>query len=299
MAVEMKSIYVMRPLFMALLVVTSFAPAAVMAAEAVLAETGSVKVTTVDVQGDALRMPVETRKINLSKPENILQLTNNLVIRRALAAKAETEGVAKDPAVQAALRIAHDRVLSEALFARMDAANKPKPEVVEGLASATYKSNPTRFAMQAETKARHILIKTDTPDAKAKAQAILAQLKAGADFATVAREKSEDPGSATAGGDLGSFAAGTMVPAFEAALAKLEKPGDLSDLVETQFGYHIIKLEGRRPAGIRPYDEVKEVLRRDTEIKILNDARLAEVQKIQDSVKMNKDAISAFAESNK
>jgi peptidyl-prolyl cis-trans isomerase C len=269
------------------------------AAEPVLAEAGSAKVTTVDVQGDALRIPFEVREANLHKPEIVLQLTNNLIIRRVMAAKAQAEGIDKEPAIQAAIRIAREKILSDALFAKMDAADKPTAEAVDKLAQANYKSNPTRFERPPETSARHILIKAETPDAKEKAEKILVQLKGGADFATLAREVSEDPGSATAGGELGYQPKGAMVAPFEAALAKLEKPGDLSEPVETQFGYHIIKLEGRRPAGIRPYDEVKVALRREVETKALNDARLAEVQKIQDTVKMNKDAISAFAESNK
>ncbi len=294
---EMKMNHVLRRL--AVVFIAGFSMACALAAEPVLAETGNVQVTTVDVMGDALRIPPEARKINLTKPESVLQLANNLVIRRDLAAKAEAAGIANDPAIAAAIRIAREKVLSDALFARIDAASKPTPEAVDRLALATYKSNSTRFEAPAETTARHILIKADTPDAKAKAEAILAQLKAGADFDTLAREKSEDPGSAVNGGALGSFPMGTMVAPFDAALDQLQKAGDLSGLVETQFGYHIIKLESRRPAGIRPYDDVKVVLRREIETKILNDARLAEVQKVQDTVKMNKDAISAFAESNK
>lgn len=293
----MKLTYVARRL--ALVFLVSSGTSAALAAETVLAETPNAKVTTTDVIGDALRIPAEIRKANLAKPENVLQLVNNLVIRRELAAKAEAAGVASDPGVEAALRVAREKVLSDALFARIDAANKPKPEVVERLALASYKSKPERFQMGAETNARHILIKGDTPDAKAKAEAILAQLKAGADFATMAREKSEDPGTATSGGSLGFVGKGAMVPAFEEAMDKLQKPGELSGLVDTQFGYHIIKLEERRPAGVRPYSEVKAVLEREVAVKMLNDARLAEVQKVQDTVKMNKDAISAFADSNK
>lgn len=272
---------------------------AAIAAEPVLAEAGKVAIATTDVQGDALRIPAESRKDALSKPEVVLQLANNLVIRRAFAAQAETAGLAKDPAVQGAIKIARDRILSDALFARMDAANKPKAEIVDGLALAMYKSNLKRFELPEETGARHILIKSETPDARAKAAQILADLKAGADFAAVAMEKSEDPGSKAGGGDLGYFARGRMVAPFEAGLAKLQKPGELSDLVESSFGFHIIKLEGRRPAGVAPYDQVKEGLRREVEVKFLNDARLAEVQKIQDIVKMNQPAIDAFAAANK
>lgn len=273
-------------------------PLAALADEAALAEAGKVAISATDIQGDALRIPVESRKGVLAKADNVKQLANNLVIRRALAGQAEAAGLANDPAIQGAIRVARDRVLSDALFARMDAANKPDAKAVDDLALATYKSNPKRFEMPQETGARHILIKLDTPDAKVKAEQILAELKAGADFDKLAKEQSQDAGSAAGGGALGYFPAGRMVPPFEAALSKLQKPGELSDVVETQFGYHIIKLEGRRPAGIRPFEQVKDVLHRELEVKILNDKRLAEVQRIQDTVKFNQTAIDEFAASN-
>ena len=91
---------------------------------------------------------------------------------------------------------------------------------------------------------------------KEKAQAILKQARAaGADFAKLARETSQDPGSAPTGGDLGSFEKGQMTPAFEAAAFKL-KPGAISDVVETPFGYHIIKVFERRPARTVPLTEI-------------------------------------------
>lgn len=273
------------------------APFAAFSAEAVLAETGKISVTTADVQGDALRIPVEARKPTLAKPEAVEQLASNLIIRRAFAAEAEVAGIADDPAVQSAIRIARDRLLSDLLFARMDAANKPSREVVEAIASTNYKANPKRFDLPEEMSAAHILIKSDTPDAKAKAEAILAELKAGADFATLAKKDSQD-NSAHLGGNLGYFAAGQMVAPFDAAVQKMKTPGELSDVVETQFGYHIIKFQGRRPAGVRPFEEVKDVLMREAEVKILNDKRLEQVQRVRDTVKFNPAAIEAFAESN-
>jgi len=272
-------------------------PLAAFAADAVLAETGKSSVTGTDVQGDALRIPTDSRKFALTKPEAVQQLANNLVIRRALAAEAEAAGLANDPALQGAIRIARDRVLSDALFAKMDAANKPTVQVLESLASLNYKANPKRFDLPEEFGASHILIKSDTPDAKAKAEAILAELKAGADFATLAKKHSEDT-SAHNGGSLGYFAVGQMVPEFDAAIRKMQKPGELSGLVQTQFGYHIIKFEGRRSAGVRPFEQVKEVLMREAEAKILNDKRLEEVRRIQEKVKFNQAAIEAFAASN-
>lgn len=273
-------------------------PLAAHSAEAVLAETGKISVTTTDVQGDALRIPVEVRTSTLAKPEAVQQLANNLVVRRTFAAEAEAAGIANDPAVQGAIRIARDRVLSDLLFARMDAANKPSRQVVEAIALTNYKGNPKRFDLPEEFGASHILIKSDTPDAKAKAQSILAELKAGADFATLAKKYSQD-NNAQSGGNLGYFPAGQMVGPFDAAVQKMQKPGELSDVVETQFGYHIIKFEGRRSAGVRPFEQVKDVLIREAEVKILNDKRMAQVQRIQDTVKFDEAAIKSFAESNK
>jgi peptidyl-prolyl cis-trans isomerase C len=272
-------------------------PLAAAAADTVLVEAGEAKVTTVDVRADALRIPPEIRAVTLTKPQSILQLSNNLVVRRALAAEAEAAGIANEPTTQSALQIARDRVLSDLLFARMDEANKPTRQVVESMALLNYKANPKRFDLPEEFGASHILVRVETPDAKAKAQAILAELKAGADFAKVAREKSEDT-NAKEGGDLGFFPPGQMVPPFDAAVQKMQKPGELSDVVETQFGYHIIRFNGRRASGVRTFEQVREPLMREAEAKILQDKRLAHVQEIQRAVKFDQAAIEAFANSN-
>src|SRR5262249_61240498 len=79
-------------------------------------------------------------------------------------------------------------------------------------------------------------------EARTKAEDVLAKVKAGSDFAELAKKESQDPGSASKGGDLGLFARGRMVPAFEAAAFALE-PGGVSDIVETPFGFHIIKVD--------------------------------------------------------
>ena len=269
------------------------------AAEPVLAQAADkFKVSTGDVQGDALRIPPEVRKSTLAKPESVQQLANNLVVRRALAAEAEAAGLANDAAIQGALRIARDRVLSDALFARMDIANKPTPAALEAIAAANYKADPKRFDLPEETSTSHILIKRDTPDAKAKAVGLLTQLRTGADFATLAKAHSQDA-SASAGGLLGYVPDGQLIPEYVVAAGKLQRVGDLSGVVETQFGFHIIKLEGRRPAGVRSFEQVKEFLVREAEAKILNEKRMEHVQRVQASVVFDKAALEAFAASNK
>jgi parvulin-like peptidyl-prolyl isomerase len=126
-----------------------------------------------------------------------------------------------------------------------------------------YKQNIERFKEGESVHAAHILIAVpQTADAaqkaagKAKAQEILKQARAsGADFAKLAKDNSQDPGSAPNGGDLGFFPKGQMTPTFEAAAFKL-KPGAISDVVETPFGYHIIKVIERRPARTVPLAEI-------------------------------------------
>jgi len=121
-----------------------------------------------------------------------------------------------------------------------------------------------RFTAPEEVRARHILIKLPpAADEKARAAArtkaedVLAKVKKGADFAKLAQDVSEDPGTASKGGDLGLFSRGHMVPAFDAAAFALE-PGAVSDVVETPFGFHIIKVEEKLPGGQKPLDAVRD-----------------------------------------
>lgn len=131
-----------------------------------------------------------------------------------------------------------------------------------------YQEHLDRYTQPEQRHARHILVKLPaqaTPDARKaareKIEAALKRVRAGEDFAKVAREVSEDA-SAKQGGDLGWFTQGTMVPQFDARVFSMQ-PGEISDVVQTRFGFHIIKLEGVRPAKTRPLAEVKAELEAD------------------------------------
>ena len=127
-----------------------------------------------------------------------------------------------------------------------------------------YEQNARRYASEEQRRASHILIavKNDAPDAdkaaaKQKAEALLAQVqKKPADFARLAKENSQDPGSAAKGGDLNFFGKGMMVKPFDDVAFKLKK-GEISDLVQTDFGFHIIMLTDSKNAASRPLSEVK------------------------------------------
>ncbi|XJC74711.1 peptidylprolyl isomerase [Delftia tsuruhatensis] len=191
-----------------------------------------------------------------------------------------------------------DKVLSDELLNRAAGKAEISDDVALKQARTVYQAKPERFKVGEQLRVRHILIAGVTPESKTKAEELLTQLKAGADFAKLAEEHSSDKGSASRGGDVGLFTKGRMVPEFEAAAFSLQKKGDLSGLVQTQFGYHLIQLEERHAPMTRPFDEVKNELLREVKVEASNEARMALVRKAQEKAVPDVKAIEAFAVRN-
>jgi len=124
-----------------------------------------------------------------------------------------------------------------------------------------YEQRQQQYATEEERRVSHILIEFDTENAKEKAEEALAELEQGADFAEVAQTYSDDTFSAEQGGDLDWVEAGMMDEDFDAAAFELENIGDLSEIVETSFGYHIIKLTDLREGTVTPFSEVEGEVR--------------------------------------
>jgi peptidyl-prolyl cis-trans isomerase C len=163
-----------------------------------------------------------------------------LVARKALGDKIEA-----DPEFQRKLAYYRDKLAMEQVLGKIaKAADTPDAE------RAAYEAAAKAQPPEDEVHARHILL----PD-EATAKTALARVKAGEDFAKVADELSKDPGSK--GGDLGWFTKDRMVPEF-ASVAFTLQPGQISDPVKTQFGWHIIKVEGKRTKTFPPFEQVKE-----------------------------------------
>ncbi len=146
-------------------------------------------------------------------------------------------------------------------------AGKNAAEATEDEVRAYYEANKTAYVTPEQRRARHILFKveqgadeTARSEKKQQALKILAQAEAGEDFAELAKKYSEGP-SRDNGGDLGFFGRGRMVRPFEDAVFAMQ-PGEIRGPVETRFGFHIIKLEEIRPETVRPFDEVKQEIRR-------------------------------------
>lgn len=176
---------------------------------------------------------------------------------------AELETFFKQNAPRYASAVPEQRKLQ---FFNFDVSNLPggRPQVTDADIQSYYSSHQTQYRVEEQVQTRHILVpvargadaKADAA-AKAKAQDALNQVKAGGNFAELAKKYSEDPGSKDKGGELPLIPTAQLDPAYARAAMALN-PGQTSDLVRSQFGYHIIQTEKKESAHVRPLAEVKE-----------------------------------------
>ena len=257
-------------------------------------------VTGQDVLIDVFaRVPAEHRDFILSQPPSVTRVAMNLYVRRVMADQAKTAKLDEDPKVAAALQLARDRVLSDAWLERLDAENAVSPDTLEKLARNAYQAKIDNFKVEEKIRVRHILIADPSENGRLATEKLLAEIKAGADFEILAKERSADPGSAAKGGDLGYFGTGVMAKPFQDAAFALKTPGELSGVVASKYGYHIIKFEDRQPAYVRPFAEVKDELINEARSNAAQRARGEAAQRIEAEAAQNHRAISDFAHSQK
>ena len=283
-----------RPVLLALGMVSLSGWAMAQAPQTFITGMGKT-VTSADILADAERIPQDLRQGYMSKPQTVQELATNLYVRRVMAERGREAGVAKSDEIQAAIQIAIDKVVSDAYLKKFDAENKPSDKAIDDLAKAQYQAEKAKFVEPESVRASHILISGDSDESKARAEKLLQELKAGADFAALAKVNSQDPGSAVKGGDLGFFGRGRMVPEFEKAAFAMSKPGELSGLVKSQFGYHIIQFQEKHAEKQLSYDEVAPKLKEQAVIELTNKARTQAVKQVVDKMTVNKDALDAFS----
>lgn len=194
-------------------------------------------------------------------------IVNKLISSELVVQEAQKQGLDKQPDY-----IAKEELLRRELLVNTYIENFLKKTTVS---EADLKSEYEKFKQQVgdkEFSARHILVSTE-----AEAKDVIAQLGKGGDFAKLAKEKSKDPGSKDKGGDLGWFPPAAMVKPFSDAVGTLKKGQVTPTPVQTQFGWHVIKLEDTRTAQPPAYDKVKDNLKKQVQQrnleKMLSDLR--------------------------
>jgi peptidyl-prolyl cis-trans isomerase C len=216
-----------------------------------LVDVNGIVITTADFKKELENLPPYLKPMAESA-EGKKQLIDTMVVRELVLKEAQKEGIDKTQAVADKLEDLKKQLILQAYV-------KKKVEEQANITDADlqkfYDQNKDKFKTGEQVRASHILVKTE-PEAKE----ILKQLKGGASFEELAKKNSIDASAGAKGGDLGWFGKGSMIPEFEKAAFAM-KEGELSGIVKTQFGYHIIKVTGKRPAGIRPFAEVKDQIR--------------------------------------
>jgi peptidyl-prolyl cis-trans isomerase C len=237
-----------------------------------LVEVNGAIITTDDFKKELENLPPYLRPM-AETPEGKKELVDTMVVREIIMQQAKKDGIDKSPEVAAKMEELKQRVIVEAYL-------KKKMEKEANISDADlkkfYDENKDKFKTGEQVRASHILVKSE-----AAAEDILAQLKKGANFEELAKKNSID-GAAAKGGDLGWFGKGSMIPDFEKVAFGM-KEGEMSGIVKTQFGYHIIKLTGKRPAGIRSFEESKDLIK----AKLLPEKQQAIFAKLKEELKKN------------
>lgn len=183
-------------------------------------------------------------------PDIQAKLRDEVVVREIYMQEAQRRGIQASADYRAQMELARQAILIQALFKDFEAKNPPD----EAEARAEYDQIKAANGGK-EYRARHILVESE-----AEAKSLLAQIKGGAKFEELAKKHSKDPGSGPNGGDLDWANPGNYVPEFSAAMTKLQKGEVSAAPVQSQFGWHIIKLEDVRQSPFPAFDEVKEQL---------------------------------------
>lgn len=221
--------------------------------EKVLAKVADREIREKDID-QVIRMMGPQGAMMYDNPQGRRAVLDELVSMHLFALKGAEEKLDQTPEFKTAMETFRNQSLARAAI---DASLKDVTASDEE-AKKFYDEHPDQFTQPERVHVRHVLISDDVTSADAIAK-IQADLKAGVSFDEVAKSRSLCP-SAAQGGDLGEVSKGQMVPEFEAAAFALKNPGDLSEPVKTQFGWHIIRLEGRTPSSVEPFDTVKPQL---------------------------------------
>lgn len=279
---------------LALLALPPMAASAWAAEDVIARNAQGVTVTRTDIDAEAERFPPDVLKSTFANPDHVRRIAANLLLRRTLALQAEAQGLDKDPKVAARLRLARERVLSDARVQQFDGA-PPDEAAIEKLALAEYNANPAPFRIAEAVRLRHILIGQYRQDARQLAERLLEQIRSGkGDFATLAYQYSDDPASKINRGETDFFEKGKLREELAQFAFGPAKEGEVSELIQTDLGWHILKIQDRRAAGLKPFAEVKEDLMRNAARTVVDKRRAANVDPLESGMTFDDEALKAL-----
>ena len=244
----------------------------------VVATYSGKKLTGADVVQEIERLPGPSRAY-LSAPDRKRQFVENMILNDLLFTEAQKAGYDKDPDIEKQVSDMRKRLVVQRLMREY----QTPPTITDDDAKKYYDENPNLFS-STQIKASHILVKDEETAKRLHAQLVADPSK----FADLAKQESTDKTSGAKGGDLGKFGQGRMVPDFERVAFSL-KPGQLSDPVKTQYGWHLILVTEREEGERKPFDQVKEQIKTTLRNKQLQDAVQAKFDALKKSANLQID----------
>jgi peptidyl-prolyl cis-trans isomerase C len=285
------------------LIVSTAVAFAQSADDTVLIEVRGVKLYKSEYEAELLKLPVNLRPGFANSPQRVNDVLARLVVQKVLAAEAKELKLDKSPANAARLETEMARAMAQLRVAEIEEQAgrefDARKRQFEARARELYAADRKKYETPERVTVSHILFdlrKHSKEEGEKLARDARSKVLAGADFNQLAKEISEDPSAAANGGRIEQFARATMDPAFSNAAFALKNPGDISDPVLSQFGWHVIKLEQHIPAGVRSYEEVRDSIMSDARKKFVDDRRDAAINAIRGdpSLKVNQSAVDAL-----
>ncbi|MCX7965935.1 MAG: peptidyl-prolyl cis-trans isomerase [Syntrophorhabdaceae bacterium] len=218
----------------------------------VLATIDDEKITINEFNKELDKIPINMKMMVATQTgkKNYLE---KIIMKKLLLKEAKKENIEKEADFQERLKEIKEQLLIESLLKKKINVDA---QITEADLKEYYEKNKESFKREREINTRHILLNTAE-----EARQIKEKIAKGEDFAELAKRYSIDPSAKANGGEIGFHPKGTLLPEYEAAAFKLTKVGQVSDIVKTKFGYHIIKLEGIRPPSYVPFEEVKDFIK--------------------------------------
>lgn len=218
----------------------------------VLVTINNDKITMTEFNKELDKIPMNMKMMVASESGKKTYL-DRLIIKKLLLSEAAKSNIEKDKEFENRLAEIKEQLIIESLLKKKltSGANISDEDLQK-----YYEANKEKFRKDREINTRHILLKSEE-----EAKQVRDKLQAGEDFSDLAKKYSIDPNAKVTGGEVGFHPKGTLLPEYEAAAFKLAKVGQTSGIVKTQFGYHIIRLEGIKPPQYVPFAEVKDFIK--------------------------------------